>query len=82
MTSSRNIIRIGYLLIALGILLLFVGVFISIMMHSGSCNVGLGGIILIGPVPIAFGCSPQITTFMLYAGFFMFLMYILIRGKM
>lgn len=81
MASSRDIIRVGYYLISIGVLLLFAGFFFSTM-HSDSDAGGLGGLILIGPIPIAFGSSPQITTSMLYAGFFMFLIYIFIKRKM
>jgi uncharacterized membrane protein len=38
--------------------------------------------VLIGPIPIAFGSSPGITTSMMYVGFFMFLMYLFIWRKM
>lgn len=80
MASSRDIIRVGYYLIFIGFLLLFAGSFFS-NMHSDSDTGGLGGLILIGPIPIAFGSSPQITTSMLYVGFFMFLIYIFIWRK-
>ncbi|AGB48880.1 putative membrane protein [Methanomethylovorans hollandica DSM 15978] len=81
MASSRDIIRIGYYLISIGVLLLFAGSFFSTM-HSDRDTGNSGGLILIGPIPIVFGSSPQITTYMLYAGFFMFLIYIFIRRKM
>ena len=81
MASSRDIIRVGYYLISIGVMLLFAGFFFSIM-HSDSDTGGLGGLILIGPIPIAFVSSPQITTSMLHIGFFMFLIYIFIRRKM
>lgn len=72
MASSRDIIRIGSYLISIGILLLFAGFLISAM-GSGSDSGDFGGLVLIGPIPIAFGSSPEITTSMMYIGFFVFL---------
>ncbi len=81
MASSRGIIRIGSYLISIGVLLLFAGFLLSVM-QNGSDSGDFGGFVLIGPIPIAFGSSPGITTSMMYVGFFMFLLYLFIWRKM
>lgn len=81
MTSSRNIIRIGSYLISIGILLLFAGFLISAM-GNGSDSGDFGGLVLIGPIPIAFGSSPEITTSIMYIGFFVFFIYMFFWRKM
>ena len=45
-----------------GVLLIFVGfvlIMISLVQNSGS-GVGFGGVIMIGPIPIVFGSSPEL----------------------
>ncbi|WP_321419111.1 DUF131 domain-containing protein [uncultured Methanomethylovorans sp.] len=81
MAFSRGLIRIGSYLIFIGILLLFSGFLLSAM-QNGSGNGDFGGLVLIGPIPIAFGSSPEITTYMMYVGFFMFFVYLFIWRKM
>lgn len=81
MAFSRDIIRIGSYLVSIGILLLFAGFFLSTM-GNGSDSGDFGGLVLIGPIPIAFGSSPEITTSMMYVVFFMFIIYMFIWRKM
>ncbi len=80
MTSSRDIIRIGSLLAVIGVVLLFSGVFLSAIQNSSSGE--FGGLVLIGPVPIVFGSSPQVTTTMMYVGLFVFLIYLFLWRRM
>lgn len=80
MASSHDIVRIGSTLIFIGIIMLFAGFFLSGMQNSSGSE-EFGGLVLIGPIPIAFGSSPEITTTMIYAGLFMFLIYLFIRRK-
>ena len=45
-----------------GVLLIFIGfvlIMISLVQNSGS-GVGFGGVIMIGPIPIVFGSSPEL----------------------
>ncbi len=52
--------NIGILLIAAGFLLITISIIQTAMQSSsGQSNTGFGGIILIGPIPIVFGSSPQ-----------------------
>lgn len=78
MASSLDIVRIGSYLIFIGVILLIAGFFLSATQGSG----GYGGLVLIGPIPIAFGSSPEITTSMLYVGFLMFIIYLFIWRRM
>lgn len=81
MASSQDIVRIGSYLISIGFVLLVAGFFLSAM-QNGSGSGEFGGLVLIGPIPIAFGSSPEITTSMFYVGFLMFIIYLFIRRKM
>ena len=53
--------NIGVLLIAVGFLPVIIS-FIQTAMQSssGHSNTGFGGVIMIGPIPIVFGSSPQL----------------------
>ncbi|WP_370573181.1 DUF131 domain-containing protein [Methanomethylovorans sp.] len=79
MASSQDIVRIGSYLISIGLVLVVAGFFLSTI-QGGSGE--FGGLVLIGPIPIAFGSSPEITTSMLYVGLLMFIIYLFIRRKM
>lgn len=55
--------NIGFLLIATGFLLVIISIIQTAMQSSpGESNTGFGGVILIGPIPIVFGSSPQLAT--------------------
>ncbi|MBN2110819.1 MAG: DUF131 domain-containing protein [Methanosarcinaceae archaeon] len=77
MSSSLNTIRIGILFIVLGSVLLFLGMLSSAADPDGE----LGGVLLIGPIPIAFGSSPEITTSMLWAGVIIAIAYLLFTRR-
>jgi uncharacterized protein (TIGR00304 family) len=47
--------EIGLLLIAMGFLL----VMLSLLQNSSQSNSVYGGVILIGPIPVVFGSSPE-----------------------
>lgn len=52
---------IGHLLIAAGFFLLIISIIQTAMeSSSGQSNTAFGGVIMIGPIPIIFGSSPQI----------------------
>jgi len=53
---------IGMVIIFIGFLILFIGMFSSSRKEG---NVEAGGVIIIGPVPIVFGSSKNISTLML-----------------
>ncbi len=60
MTDEALVIA-GFALIMLGVLLIFVGFLHMAFSHSakGQSNVEAGGVIMIGPIPIAFGTSSK-----------------------
>ncbi|WP_319508404.1 DUF131 domain-containing protein [uncultured Methanolobus sp.] len=60
MRSSQDIFNTGIILVILGFVLVLAGVLISSLNGTGE----FGGLILIGPIPIAFGSSPEITSSM------------------
>ncbi|WP_300608855.1 DUF131 domain-containing protein [Methanohalophilus sp.] len=76
--SSGSSFQKGISLIFLGIFFLVIGLIVKAFENSGS-NSEFGGIILIGPFPIAFGSSPEITTTMLFVGAALFIFYMILR---
>lgn len=72
MSFSQNVLKTGIILVFLGFILLFLGTLLS----AGGGNGDFGGLILIGPIPIAFGSSPEITSTMLWAGVVLALVYL------
>ncbi len=60
MDYINKLIGTGILLVIIGILVLFAGIIVSIV-KSGSGKVEGGGIIFIGPIPIVFGTSQEVT---------------------
>ena len=74
MSFFENLLKTGFFLVFLGFLLLFLGTLLS----AGQASGNFGGLILIGPIPIAFGSSPEITSAMLWAGLVIVLVYMLV----
>lgn len=64
-----DIIKLGLTLILAGIALLFTASLLS------AGKVDFGGLIMIGPVPIAFGNSPEITVVAMAIGLVMMLLF-------
>ena len=64
MEYMPKLIGIGILLVVIGMLVLFVGIIMSIV-KSGTGKVEGGGIIFIGPIPIVFGTSQEVTKILL-----------------
>lgn len=77
MSFSQNILKTGVILVFLGFILLFIGTLLSEGQGSGD----FGGLILIGPIPIAFGSSPEITSAMLWAGVVIALIYLFMSRR-
>ncbi len=61
MMSDEMIVMAGFILIMLGVLLIFVGFLHMTFSHApkGQGKVETGGVIMIGPIPIAFGTSSR-----------------------
>lgn len=70
-----NIIKIGVVLILIGLALTLTGTILS------AGNVSFGGLIMIGPVPIAFGTSPAITVIAMAIGFLLMLMFFILGRR-
>ncbi|MBP2030392.1 uncharacterized protein (TIGR00304 family) [Methanohalophilus levihalophilus] len=78
--SSGSDASKGISLISLGVFLLFIGLVVKAFENSGS-NSQFGGVILIGPFPVAFGSSPEITNTMMFIGAGIFILYMFLRRR-
>lgn len=70
-----NIIKSGILLILIGFALVLIGAVLS------ASNVTFGGLIMIGPIPIAFGSSPEITVVAMAIGLLLMLMFFILGRR-
>jgi uncharacterized protein (TIGR00304 family) len=70
-----NIIKSGIILILVGFVLALIGAI------SSASNVAFGGLIMIGPIPIAFGSSPEITVVAMVIGLFLMLMFFILGRR-
>lgn len=70
-----DIIKYGIYLIIIGFALVFIGMILS------ARNSGFGGLIMIGPVPVAFGTSPEITVIAMVIGLVLMLVFFMLRRK-
>jgi uncharacterized protein (TIGR00304 family) len=78
MRSPQNLLQLGSLLVFIGFIFVFAGSIVSSFSSSGD----FGGLVMIGPIPIAFGSSPEITSSMLWAGALIAVIYLLVRGRL
>lgn len=75
MRISQDFLRLGAIVIFIGFTILILSVVLTISsQHPG--NSQIGGVIMIGPIPIAFGSSPEITTNMLGLGLIVSILYL------
>lgn len=70
-----DIVKFGIYLIFAGFALLIISSFLS----GGKAE--FGGLIMIGPIPIAFGTKPEITIIAMVIGFALMLMFFLLGRK-
>lgn len=70
-----NLIKIGIFLILIGFVLVFTGTILS------AKNAAIGGLIMIGPVPIAFGTSPLITVIAMIIGLILMVGFFVLRRR-
>ena len=75
MRSGNDDLQLGSLLIFIGFFLVFAGMVVTAMTSSGTGD--FGGLVMIGPIPIAFGSSPGVTRTMVWVGFVIALLYVL-----
>lgn len=55
MVNYNSIILMGFAVVILGILLIFIGTALQSSSNNSKSEVHTGGVILIGPIPIIFG---------------------------
>jgi len=68
-----NTVKLGIILILLGFAFVVAGALLSGLESS------FGGLIMIGPIPIAFGSSPEITIIAMLIGLLLMLLYFIGR---
>ena len=71
-----NLIKTGAVLIIIG----FAAVFIGAEFFAGKANVGR--LIMIGPIPIAFGTSPELTIIAMLLGILLVVLFFMIGREM
>lgn len=74
MRTSQDFLRVGTTVIFIGFIILLLSTFLTIIQHPA--NSQIGGLIMIGPIPIVFGSSPEITTNMLGLGLIISILYL------
>ena len=74
MRTSEDFLRVGATVTFVGFIILLLGVVLTILQHPASSQ--MGGLIMLGPIPIAFGSSPEITTNMLGIGLLVTILYL------
>ncbi|MCX9009730.1 MAG: DUF131 domain-containing protein [Candidatus Methanoperedens sp.] len=70
-----DIIKLGLSLILIGFALVLVGAVLS------AGNIAFGGLIMIGPIPVAFGSSPGITVAAMVIGLLLMVMFFIIGRR-
>lgn len=80
MRTSEDFLKMGIVITFIGFVTVFLGIILMALQNPGSSQ--MGGIILIGPIPIVFGSSPEITTNMLWLGLLIAIVYYLFLWKM
>ncbi len=70
-----DIIKIGLALMLAGFALVFIGFILS----TGNAN--FAGLVMIGPIPIAFGSSPGITLIAMVIGLLLMLAYFMLGRR-
>ena len=70
-----NAIKLGILLILIGFAAVFIGMLLS------ARKTDFGGLIMIGPIPIVFGTSPEITLVAMVIGLIMMLVFYALGRK-
>ena len=69
-----DIIKLGVSLILIGFAVVFMGTILS------AGNADFGGLIMIGPIPIAFGSSPEMTVIAMVIGLLLMLVFFLVAS--
>ncbi|SES80879.1 TIGR00304 family protein [Methanococcoides vulcani] len=75
MRSANDDLQLGFLLIVLGLFLVFTGMMVTAITSAGKGD--FGGFVMIGPIPTAFGSSSEATSTMMWVGLLIALIYVL-----
>ena len=75
----ESFFKLGTILISIGFFMVFLGMVFAFIRVTGQND--FGGLIMIGPIPIVFGSSPEITITMLVIGLMILIVYLLILKK-
>ncbi len=70
-----NIIKFGIYLVLIGFVIVLIGMILS------AGNTSFGGLVMIGPIPIAFGSSPLITVIAMVIGLLLMIAYFIIGRR-
>ena len=83
MVNYNSIILMGFAVLILGILLIFIGTALQSSSNDSKTEIHTGGVILIGPIPIIFGNDRTLILFgVIFAIIIMILSYFLFyRGS-
>jgi uncharacterized membrane protein len=79
MRTSQDFLRVGAIVTFVGFIILVLGIVLTIFQHPASSQ--MGGLIMLGPIPIVFGSSPEITTNMLGLGLIVSILYLFLWRK-
>lgn len=74
MRPPEDFLKIGVAITFIGFITVFLGIILTMLQNPEGSQIG--GIILIGPIPIAFGSSPEITASMLWLGLLVAVLYL------
>ena len=74
MRTPEDFQKLGVLITFIGFITVFLGVILTMLQNPEGSQ--MGGIILIGPIPIVFGSSPEITANMLWLGLIVAILYL------
>jgi uncharacterized protein (TIGR00304 family) len=70
-----KLIKTGTILIIIGFAAVFIGTLLSIQ------KANIGGLIMIGPIPIAFGTSPELTIIAMLLGILLMILFFVIEKR-
>jgi uncharacterized membrane protein len=76
MRTSQDFLRAGITITFIGFMIILSGILLTVIQHPAGSQ--MGGLIMIGPIPIVFGSSPEITTNMLVLGLTVSILYLFI----
>ncbi len=83
LSNYNSIILLGFIVVILGILMIFIGTALQSSSNDSKTEVHTGGVILIGPIPIIFGNDKTLVLYgVIFAVILMVLSYFLFyRGS-